>query len=102
MPWTPEDGPARHTKKTNTPKKKRQLAKIANGALERGESEQSAIMQANGVLQSIVVAYARANGWAGHGNCFAVGTALLLAEHKFACRMEECTVDAPPPPEEPA
>jgi hypothetical protein len=61
MPWTPEDGPARHTEKANTPKKKRQWAKIANGALERGESEQSAIMQADGVLQSVVVAYARAS-----------------------------------------
>jgi hypothetical protein len=64
-----------------------------------------------GEIQSIVVAYAHANGWAGHGNscgerrgdCFAVGTALLLAEHEFACQMEESTVDAPPPPpEEPA
>jgi hypothetical protein len=65
----------------------------------------------SGEIQSIVVAYAHANGWAGHGNscgerrgdCFAVGTALLLPEHEFACQMEESTVDAPPPPpEEPA
>jgi hypothetical protein len=50
MPWTPEDAGGK-TKKANAPKKRRQWSHIANGALERGESEQSAIMPANGVLK---------------------------------------------------
>jgi hypothetical protein len=62
MPWTPEDGPARHTNKANTPKKKRQWAAIANGALEGGDSEQSAIMQANGVLKKEAVGLSKAPG----------------------------------------
>jgi hypothetical protein len=62
MPWTPEDGPARHTKKANTPKKRRQWSAIANGALERGDSEQSAIMQANGVLKKERVGLPKAPG----------------------------------------
>jgi hypothetical protein len=40
MPWTPEDAGGK-TKKANTPKEKRQWAKIANGALERGGRQSS-------------------------------------------------------------
>jgi hypothetical protein len=50
MPWTPSDGPARHTHKANTPKKKRQWADVANSALARGQSEGAAIRQANAVV----------------------------------------------------
>ena len=53
MPWTAKDAP-RHTRKANTPKKRRQWAHIASGALERGASEKSAIVQANGVVAKSV------------------------------------------------
>jgi len=49
MPWTPEDAAAK-TKKANTPRKRRQWARIANSALARGESDAAAIKQANGVI----------------------------------------------------
>ena len=50
MPWSENDGPARHTKKANTPKKKRQWAAVANSGLERGDSEGTAIRKANAVV----------------------------------------------------
>lgn len=50
MPWSANDGPARHTKKASSPKKKRQWADVANSSLERGQSEGSAIRQANAVV----------------------------------------------------
>lgn len=49
MPWTSEDA-KRHTKKANTPKKKKQWSKVANAALASGDSEASAIRQANAVI----------------------------------------------------
>lgn len=50
MPWSPGDGPARHTRKADTPKKKRQWSEVANSALKRGQSEGSAVRQANAVV----------------------------------------------------
>jgi hypothetical protein len=50
MPWTPEDA-ERHTKLANTPKKQEQWADVANSALERGLSEQSAIEEADAVVR---------------------------------------------------
>jgi uncharacterized protein YdaT len=61
MPWTAEDASAK-TKKANTPKKRRQWSHIANGALARGEGEQSAIMQANGVLKKEAIGLSKAPG----------------------------------------
>jgi hypothetical protein len=49
MPWQPKDA-KRHTKKANTPKKKRQWKDVADSALSRGASEGSAIRQANSVV----------------------------------------------------
>ena len=49
MPWSAGDS-TRHTKKANTPKKKRQWAHVANSALKRGASEGSAIAQADSVV----------------------------------------------------
>ncbi len=49
MPWKPEDA-FRHTHAAVTPKKKRQWAKIADSSLARGQSEGSAIRQANAVV----------------------------------------------------
>lgn len=50
MPWSPGDGPARHARKADTPKKKRQWSEVANSALKRGQSEGSAVRQANAVV----------------------------------------------------
>lgn len=50
MPWTPSDGPARHTKKANTAKKRRQWAHVANGVLARTGDDALAVREANGVL----------------------------------------------------
>jgi hypothetical protein len=50
MPWTAKDA-KRHTKKANTPKKKRQWEHVADSALAKGASEGSAIRQANAVVK---------------------------------------------------
>jgi hypothetical protein len=46
MPWTPDDGPARHTKKATSSAKRRQWSDAANSARDRalaaGKSEQEA------------------------------------------------------------
>jgi len=49
MPWEPSDA-TKHTKKADTPKKKRQWADVANSALASGDSEGSAIRQANAAV----------------------------------------------------
>jgi hypothetical protein len=49
MPWKPKDA-KRHTKKANTPKKQREWVAVANSALASGDSEGSAIRQANAVV----------------------------------------------------
>lgn len=49
MPWTSGDA-YRHTHKAKSPTAQRQWAHVADSALERGASEKSAIMQANGVV----------------------------------------------------
>lgn len=50
MPWTTSSGPTRHTRKANTPRKKRQWRDVANSAMQRGASEGSAIRQANAAV----------------------------------------------------
>jgi len=50
MPWTPKDA-QRHTHKAKSAKAKRQWKDVANSALERGQSEASAIRQANAVIK---------------------------------------------------
>lgn len=50
MPWSPNDGPARHTKKANTPKKRRQWAHVANAVLAKTGDDARAVREANGVL----------------------------------------------------
>lgn len=49
MPWSRGDA-KRHTKKADSPKKQRQWKDVANSALDRGESEGSAIRQANAAV----------------------------------------------------
>lgn len=48
-PWMPSDA-SRHTKKASTKKRKRQWRDVANSALASGDSEASAIRQANAVV----------------------------------------------------
>lgn len=49
MPWRASDS-KRHTKKADTPKKQKQWSSVANSALDSGDSEGSAVRQANGVV----------------------------------------------------
>ena len=49
MPWTPKDA-SKKTHKADTPKKQRMWSDIADSALSRGQSEASAIKQANAVV----------------------------------------------------
>lgn len=49
-PWDSRDA-QRHTKKATSAKKRRQWAHVADGALDRGASEGSAIRQANAVVK---------------------------------------------------
>lgn len=50
MPWTGKDS-TRHTKKAKSAIAKRQWAHVADSALKRGESEVTAIREANGVIK---------------------------------------------------
>lgn len=50
MPWNSGDA-ARFTKKAKSPKAKRQWKDIADNALSRGESDATAIKEANGILK---------------------------------------------------
>lgn len=61
MPWSPSDA-KRHTKKANTAKKKKRWAAVANSALASGDSEGSAIRQAN----AVVAGAKKKKGWAGN------------------------------------
>lgn len=49
MPWTAADA-HKHTHKADSSKKKRQWSDVANSALQSGDSEGSAIRQANAVV----------------------------------------------------
>ena len=49
MPWTAKDA-KRHTKKAANSAEKRQWSAVANAALKSGDSEGSAIRQANAVI----------------------------------------------------
>lgn len=53
MPWTPSDGPNRHTHKADSPQRKRVWAKVANSALERTGNDADAIKEANAVMNRI-------------------------------------------------
>ena len=51
MPWSSKDA-TRHTKKAQSAKSKSQWAKVANKALQSGDSEGSAIRQANAAVKA--------------------------------------------------
>lgn len=50
MPWKPNDGPSRHTKKANTPAKKAQWAATANSVLGKSGDEGKAVRVANAAV----------------------------------------------------
>lgn len=50
MPWTPSDGPLRHNRKANTPRKQETWSKVANSMLARTGDDASAIKIANSVI----------------------------------------------------
>jgi hypothetical protein len=50
MPWSPNDGPSRHTKKASTPKKKKQWSAVANSILARTGNEGRAVRGANAAV----------------------------------------------------
>ena len=52
MPWTPEDGPARHTKKATTPATRKQWSDTANSVLEKTGDEGQAIRIANAAVKN--------------------------------------------------
>lgn len=51
MPWSSDSGPARHSKKANTPAKKQKWASVANDVLERTGDEGRAVRAANAVVK---------------------------------------------------
>lgn len=51
MPWTPNDGPKRHTKKATTPAKKKAWSATANAVLKKTGDEGSAVRIANSVVK---------------------------------------------------
>ena len=50
MPWTPDEA-TQHTKQADTPEKRAKWAAVANSALRRQLSEQSAIRMANSAVK---------------------------------------------------
>jgi hypothetical protein len=50
MPWSPSDGPSRHTKKAKSKVAKRQWADVANSVLKRTGDEGRAVRSANAVV----------------------------------------------------
>jgi len=58
MPWTMADA-ARHTKKADTPKEKRQWAAVANSVLKKTKNEGRAIAAASSVVAKKSKSYPR-------------------------------------------
>lgn len=50
MPWTPDDGPARHSKKAKSPAAKKQWATVANKVLAGTKDEGRAVRTANAAV----------------------------------------------------
>lgn len=51
MPWSAKDGPARHTKRADTPAKKKQWAATANRVLDETGDEGRAVRTANAAVK---------------------------------------------------
>lgn len=52
MPWKPNDGPARHSKKADTPAKKKQWSDTANSVLKKTGDEGKAVRIANAAVKN--------------------------------------------------
>lgn len=52
MPWSSDDGPARHTKKATTPAKKKQWSDIANKVRTESGDEGKAVRIANAAVKN--------------------------------------------------
>jgi hypothetical protein len=52
MPWSPGDGPERHTKKATTPRKKKQWSDTANDVLAKTGDEGKAVRIANAAVKN--------------------------------------------------
>lgn len=50
MPWTPDSGPERHTKKADTKKKREVWSAVANERLQKTGDEGLAVREANAVI----------------------------------------------------
>jgi hypothetical protein len=50
MPWSPDDGPSRHTKKASTPAAKKQWSTVANKVLSDSGDEGKAVRIANAAV----------------------------------------------------
>jgi uncharacterized protein YdaT len=50
MPWSPSDGPSRHTKKANTPATRKQWSSVANKVLADSGDEGKAVRIANSAV----------------------------------------------------
>jgi len=50
MPWKPDDGPARHTKKAKSPAAKKQWSSVANKVLAESHDEGKAVRIANAAV----------------------------------------------------
>ncbi len=51
MPWTASDGPHRHTKRANSPAKRKKWAAVANAVLKKSGNEGQAIRIANAMVK---------------------------------------------------
>lgn len=51
MPWTSSDGPRRHTKRANSPAKRKKWAAVANAVLKSSGDEGKAIRIANAMIK---------------------------------------------------
>lgn len=65
MPWSPTDGPARHTRKADTPKRKRQWSKVANNILADTGDEGRAVRGANAAVAKSKEKFGLAKGVGG-------------------------------------
>jgi len=52
MPWSPEEGPSKHTRKAKSLSAKRQWAAVANEVLSKSGDEGKAVRIANGVIKN--------------------------------------------------
>lgn len=50
MPWSKDDGPARHTKKAKSAGARKQWAAVANNVLSKSGDEGRAVREANAVV----------------------------------------------------